>query len=260
MVSTRPCLNFGGPTSALQLALPPQLEIPLPLDASALAALEVWRGRPGEIFTVSAPDGGCYRARLHRDDLGALQLIPFAAVPDPEMPVRLTLFQALPEKERFELILQKGVELGAAEIVPFHSRHSTRLAERDARQRKSHRWPEVILRAARQSRRRLVPGLFPVLDWSEMLSLASRSERACICHPAPSARPLLDLLASDLPASLALIVGPEGGFSDLEVSQALDAGCELVALGPRLLRTETAAICALSLAAAALERAAMEHD
>ena len=251
MASSLRCINRGGAASLLRLNARPKLEAAMSVDAQLQQALEAWRARPGEIFTLVDDAGLCYRARLHKADDGALQLFPFEQVADPEPRSRLVLFQALPEKERFELILQKGVELGVAAVVPYVSRYSISLAERDAQQRKSHRWPDVVLRAARQCRRRMVPELYPVVDWSTMLQEAEAVERRFLLHPGPNAASLNDLLQGELPASLALIVGPEGGFAAPEVEEALAAGCELAGLGPRLLRTETAAICALSLTAAA---------
>lgn len=176
--------------------------------------------------------------------------MPFAVVADPEPSTRLVLFQALPEKERFELVLQKAVELGVDAIVPFVCRHSTSLAERDAGQRKSHRWPDVILRAARQCRRRILPELYPVLEWEQVLSLAAELSRTYFCHPTPGARPLVQALGENIGASLGLVVGPEGGFAGDEAAAATASGLRPVFLGPRMLRTETAAIASLSLMAA----------
>jgi len=159
------CINNGGPGSRFLLPETPQLEQPVFLDESAHAPLEAWKSRPGEIITLCGPAGDFYRGRLHRDDSGELTVIPFDQLVEPaESQLHLTVVQALPQRERFELVLQKLTELGVQRIVPCTTAHSITLDERDAGQKKSHRWPEVILRAARQCRRAELPELFPVLE------------------------------------------------------------------------------------------------
>ncbi len=242
-------VNQAGRASLLRLSQPPQLEVSCFLDRAA-TALDCWKARPGEILTAICPQQRSYRVRLLEMNDHQVRVVPFAEVPDPEPEIELTLFQALPAKERFELVLQKAVELGAFAIVPFVSHHSISLAERDAGQPKSHRWPEVILRAARQCRRRMIPELSPVLDWRQMLYLFTRFDQVLVCHPAAKAESLLECLQNFAGQRLALVVGPEGGFSAEEISEVQHLGATLTSLGPRILRTETAAIYALSLASA----------
>lgn len=238
------CVNRGGLSSQLLLATEPVLEQEMAFADGVHEALDCWKARAGEVLTARAPGGRDYRVRVtHISPDGSL-CVPFSQVPDPEPRARIVLYQALPEKERFELVLQKAVELGAAAVVPFVSHHSTSLELRDAGQRKSHRWPRVILRAARQSRRRLLPELWPVLDWSSALARAAAADLALICHPGVDAGFL------PLPpraGSVSLMVGPEGGFSGQEVEQAGRAGLRGFSLGPRILRTETAAIASLAI-------------
>lgn len=244
----RPCVNSGGAQSLIRLPRVPVLEESLALEGAAGAALACWQARRGEVLTAVDPRGGCYRARL-LELAPRPRLVPFFRFATPvESPLELVVYQALPEKERFELVLQKLTEIGVRRIVPFTSRRSVTLAERDAGQRKSHRWPQVLLRASRQCRRALIPELSPVVSWHEALAEAALAEAGLFLYEGESRRRFGEVLGERRPASLALLVGPEGGFEPAELGEAEGAGLLPVGLGPRTLRTETAAIVAAALA------------
>ncbi|MBR5998120.1 MAG: RNA methyltransferase, partial [Deltaproteobacteria bacterium] len=117
------------------------------------------------------------------------------------------------------------------------------LEERDARQRKSHRWPDVVLRAARQCRRALVPELVPVLSWSDALAQMNLNPAfdIVLCEKEDAVR-LSAVLEAPASPRVRLWVGPEGGFSPEEVAAFRASGAHCVSLGGRILRTETAAI------------------
>ncbi len=238
----RTCVNDGGEATLIALAEVPVLERPASLSAAGVRALDVWRARPGEIVTVRDPAGAWYRARLAepgaQGTVVAFQRLGRA----PESSLRLVVCQALPAKERFELILQKLTELGVARIVPYVCRRSTDLAGRDAGQKKSHRWPDVLLRAARQCRRALVPELGSVAGWREMLAEGEGADCRLLLYEGETALTLSQALAGRSPGRVVLVVGPEGGFAAEEVVEAQAAGFVAVGLGPRILRTETAAI------------------
>jgi 16S rRNA (uracil1498-N3)-methyltransferase len=161
-----------------------------------------------------------------------------------ESSLSLTVYQALPEKERFELILEKLTELGVTRIVPFVSKHSSTLAARDAKQPKSHRWPEVLRRAAVQCRRAIIPELSPCLDFAAVLTDTPETALRLMLYEGEGTSSLKELLAGDECRQVALLIGPEGGFATEEVASARLHGFLPVSLGPRILRTETAAISA----------------
>lgn len=230
-----------GQGSLLWLAAQPTLGQAVALRAESIPVLARWQARPGEAVTVLAPNGKAYRARLQG---GAEPLVmPFEVLESsPESPLWLEVCQALPAKERFELVLEKLTELGVQRIVPFVSERSVTLAERDAGQKKSHRWPEVIRRAARQCRRAMLPTLSPVLSWHELLLQCRDTELKWILYEAASGGRSLPVLSFVPKGRVVLLVGPEGGFSPQEVAQAQAEGFVAVSLGSRILRTETAAI------------------
>lgn len=229
--------------SLVCLEAPAVAEVEQSFGVAAATALARWRVRPGAIVTVVDLQRQYWRARLTalREDGG--MLVPFCAFPRAvESPLRLVVAQALPERERFELILEKLTELGASCIAPFESARSSTVGERDARQRKSHRWPEVVRRAAIQCRRATIPELLPVASFAETLNFLEGCEMKFLCYEGEGTWTLREALGRSRPESLALLIGPEGGFAPAEVELARAAGFLPVSLGPRLLRTETAAI------------------
>lgn len=237
------CVNGGGSDSLLRLNEVPTLENPLPLAGHAVAALEAWQARPGEIVTVVDPQQTFYRARLVSVEAETATVVPFQQMPRAmESPVDIEVYQALPEKERFELVLQKLTEIGVSRIVPYTSSRSITLPERDAGQKKSHRWPEVVLRAAKQCRRARLPELFSVLSWDQATYYGRQAELKLILYEGEAPWSLQEILRESRPASVALLVGPEGGFTSEEVAECRDLGFLPVSIGPRILRTETAAI------------------
>lgn len=243
------CLNSGGPRSLLRLVdSPAGLETEVAACEASVAALAAWNARPGEIYSVVGPDGDWYRARLSHYTPTAASFVPFARSNRClESPLTLTVCQALPDKERFELVLEKLTEIGVSRIVPFQSSHSLSLAERDARQKKSHRWPELLVKAAKQCRRGMLPELYPTVTYDQALYLATQADLKLMFYEGDCDWRLGEILDSDALASVALLIGPEGGFSAAEVTAAKNLGVIPVSLGPRILRTETAAMLAAAI-------------
>lgn len=243
-----PCVNSGGSGSLVRLDQVPVLETETLLSGHALAALACWQARPGEVLTVVDPESACYRARITRLEPDKAACIPFQRLPGPaESPLHITVYQALPDRERFELVLEKLTELGVSRLVPVQSQHSATLEQRDARQRKSHRWPDLIRKACRQCRRAMIPELLAVHNFAEALISAEPVELKLMLYEGDVLWTLQEGIGKFRPHSVALLVGPEGGFAPAEVEQAQAVGFMPVSLGPRILRTETAAMTAAAL-------------
>lgn len=239
----RACVNSGGGATLIRLQTVAVSEQEAPFGTAAAAALQCWKVRTGAIVTVVDLHMQYWRARLTVLTEEGGVVIPFRKFTQPvESSLRLAVGQAIPEKERFELVLEKLTELGAGCIVPFESSRSATVVERDARQRKSHRWPEVVRRAAIQCRRAMIPELAPVCSFAEVLAEFSAAELKLLCYEGEGTWTLREALDRCRPESLAVLIGPEGGFASDEVEMARGAGFLPVSLGPRLLRTETAAI------------------
>jgi 16S rRNA (uracil1498-N3)-methyltransferase len=241
------CVNGGGAASLLRLPGTPGLDREFELGSACAAALLPWRLRPGAIMTAVDPHNSCYRLRLTAM-APAPRGVPFARLARPaESPLAIEVYQALPEKERFELLLQKLTELGVTRIVPVETARSVTLAERDAIQRKSHRWPEVVRRAAIQCRRAMLPELYAPMPLAPALALAGAAGLKLIMYEGEAGLSIAAALGSQRPPRVAVLVGPEGGFAPAEVAAARAAGFGAVTLGPRILRTETAAMAAAAL-------------
>jgi 16S rRNA (uracil1498-N3)-methyltransferase len=163
-----------------------------------------------------------------------------------ESPLVVTLYQGVPKGRKMDLIVEKATELGVTKIVPFVSAFGT--SGIAATQGKRERWQRIALAAAKQSGRTTIPEIAETLTFPEVVMAAAAMHRALLFfeHASGAALPT----ASTPPvaaATAAVIVGPEGGFSSEEASRALNAGVVVCGLGPRILRTETAAIVALAL-------------
>ena len=241
-------VNSGGEQSIVRSDCPLQLDERYHLTDSAFTALKLWQVRGGEAITVVDNHGHWFRARVVNIVDDAVEIIPFETIIAPESALRICVFQAIPAKERFEMIVQKLTEIGVADIVPFVCEHSITVAERDAVQKKSHRWPDVILRAAKQCRRGMLPHLYEPCSWNEVLNNLTAVEAKVILTEKGSQWSFVEGVGNTKVGSIAIIIGPEGGFSDVEIGAAQDCGALPVTLGSRILRTETAAIVAAALA------------
>jgi 16S rRNA (uracil1498-N3)-methyltransferase len=195
----------------------------------------VLRLHDGDQVAVFDGTGTEWLAQLHGDRAELLHAINHSAEPE----TRLTLFQALIKPARFELVLQKGTELGIARFVPFLAERSVTTGDR------SSRWRSIVVEAAEQSGRRLVPELSRVLTFEEALAEATR-EGVPFMPWEGADRPKLGSVHRPC-RKLSLIIGPEGGFTEAEVERARSRGAVTVTLGRRILRSETAAIVAATL-------------
>lgn len=241
----RACVNRGGAQSLPRLDGVPRGEEEVIFGAETAAALICWQVRPGAVVTLVDAENLCWRARLTALSPDGGRAIPFQRLLRPlESPVILAIYQSLPEKERFELVLEKLTELGATRIVPMTTARSATVAERDSGQKKSHRWPEVVRRAAIQCRRAQLPELGECVSFTEALRETSNADLRLFLYEGEPVWTLREALRGERPQRLALFIGPEGGFAPEEVEQARAAGILPISLGPRILRTETAAIAA----------------
>lgn len=231
--------------SLVRLATAAAAEVPTSFSVDVAAALIHWQARPGMIVTIADAQGHMWRARLVELSAAGGILLPFYRfLQPPESSLAITVYQALPEKERFELILEKLTELGVTRIVPVRSQHSSTPVARDEKQRKSHRWPEVLRRAAVQCRRAIIPELTPCLEFSAACIDAQDNDLRLILYEGEGTSPLKGVVAGGVYKKVALMIGPEGGFAREEVVAARAHGFLPVSLGSRILRTETAAISA----------------
>jgi 16S rRNA (uracil1498-N3)-methyltransferase len=155
-----------------------------------------------------------------------------------ESPLELTLTQGIPRGERMDYTLQKVAERGVSRIVPTATRCSVVRLSAERGERRAEHWAKVVQAACEQSRRTRVPRLLPVAAMDEWLSAVVPGLKLLLIRRDGACR------LSEL--AITLLIGPEGGFAAEEASAAEQAGYRALRLGPRVLRTETAAVAALS--------------
>jgi len=212
----------------------------------------VLRMRPGDQVTVLVGDGQERTVRLEQVSAPAVNgSVTESRASEGEPAISITLYQCLTQREKFEWILQKSTELGVAAVTPVVSSRSLvrKIDERD--ERKIQRWERILQEAAEQSRRGKVPRLHPTLSLDDALRQAIQSHELCLIpweeESSQTLRQALQGKEAPRPVSIAVFIGPEGGFSPEEIQQACQAGAHPVSLGPRILRVETAAITSLAL-------------
>ena len=174
--------------------------------------------------------------------------------PESEPRLPIIIHQALAKGRRFEWALQKSVELGATTIVPMLTERGVSRPD-DSDRGKLDRWRRIAQEAAEQSGRAVIPQVAPVSGFREACRPpgdGAVSLMACLAPTAQAPSEALASLEEPAPTAVRLYVGPEGGFSPDEIAGAAEAGIVLVSLGPRVLRTETAAVALLSLVMYAL--------
>jgi 16S rRNA (uracil1498-N3)-methyltransferase len=220
----------------------------LPRSAAQHVA-RVLRLQPGDELRLFNGDGGEYDARvgvIARD--GVTVLIGARHASDRESPLQITLLQGIARGEKMDLILQKSTELGVAAIRPLLSLRSNVRLNGDNSQRKHEHWLGVIRSACEQCGRNRVPELLPATRLADALPSLQQPIRLLLepDDAAQSLRQLLPAAAGAATASVALLIGPEGGFDSTEIAAARAAGFACCRMGPRVLRTETAALAAIA--------------
>ncbi|HEY8607563.1 MAG TPA: 16S rRNA (uracil(1498)-N(3))-methyltransferase [Noviherbaspirillum sp.] len=231
----------------------PRFYCPIPLAVGAAVALpehiahhiHVLRLTPGEHITLFNGEGGEYTAVLAGLDRRRAQAEVKAFSPrEAELPYAVTLAQALPEGTKMDWIVEKAVELGASAIQPLAARRCVvRLSAERAGKKQEH-WQAVMASAAEQCGRNRLPHLAPPADFGTWIGQSCLHQR--ILFSPRAERSLAEWARHHPPRAIALLVGPEGGFSDEEEDGAVARGAIALSLGARVLRTETAGLAALA--------------
>ena len=217
----------------------------------------VLRMRIGEDVWIS--DGGEkeYHCTIKefQEDCAVLHIL-YAQEPQYELPSRIYLFQGLPKGDKMEMIIQKAVELGAYAVVPVETRRCVVKLDAKKAQKKAARWQQISESAAKQSKRMLIPEVKNVMSWREALALAKELDVLLIPYElAKGMKETREILGAIQPGqSIGIFIGPEGGFEEEEVRDAMEAGAKPVTLGKRILRTETAGMTMLSILMFTLEK------
>src|SRR5215469_7838173 len=218
----------------------------LSLPASAAGHLtRVLRLRPGAALILFNGRGGEYAASLERaaGSKATVEVGEHQAI-ERESPFPLTLAQGVSRGERMDLVVQKATELGVTRLVPVLTERSVVRLDEEQSDRKSSHWRAIVTAACEQCGRNRLPEVALPAQLREFLRQPAGESVRLLLSPAATRR------IEDVPrpaSSVTVLIGPEGGLSDEEQADALTYGFTAVNLGPRVLRTETAAIVALAL-------------
>jgi len=200
---------------------------------------DVLRLAPGAALEVFDGRGGRYRAEIE-PGFEAVRLGPREEAPAASL--ELALVVALAKGEKMDLVVQKATELGVARVLPFEAERSVVRLDAAKGDERAERWRRIAAEAARQCGRADVPEVRAPSSLDAALAALPPGARAVVFHPGGGALP-----GPAGAASIAAVVGPEGGLTDAEVRACEAAGAVRSGLGPRVLRAETAAIVAIAL-------------
>ena len=165
-----------------------------------------------------------------------------------ELPIEVTLYQALPKGDKMETVIQKMVELGAVRIVPVVTKRCVVQLDQKKAAKKVARWNAISEAAAKQSKRNKIPEVMMPMSFAEALFDAKKLEAALIPYEnaegMEQARCMVDEAVKK--RSLGIFIGPEGGFTEQEIEKSQQNGVKPISLGHRILRTETAGMMLMS--------------
>lgn len=206
----------------------------------------VLRMRAGDIAVLCDGHGTDYLAELLEsgtDNCTFRILEESANLAEPD--IHLRLFQAMPKGDKMEFIIQKAVECGAAEIVPFFSKRCVSRPDKKQMEKKLPRYQKIALEAAKQCGRGIIPTVGKAVDFSDLKGLISPENTGILFYECCEA-PLRDAVM-EFRKNVDIVIGSEGGFEPYEAEELTKAGFTAVSLGKRILRCETAPIAAISI-------------
>lgn len=211
----------------------------------------VLRMKAGDEISVSnGIDGKEYRCGInafHEEEI--ICELRFIKEEGIELPSQIYLFQGLPKVDKMELIVQKAVELGVYEIIPVAAKRSVVKLDEKKAKNKVLRWQGIAEAAAKQSRRGMIPKVQDVMSFRDAVNYSSLAQVKVIPYELAESMEKTKRIISEIKPGedIAVFIGPEGGFAEEEIEEAVNAGIIPITLGKRILRTETAGMTVLSI-------------
>lgn len=187
------------------------------------------------LCTVSCTDSGAYALQIYERRESATEAAVLASV-----------YMALPKADKLEHVIQKATELGVYEIVTFPSARCVSKPDEKSLQKKLERWQKIAASAAEQSGRGRIPKVIVLNNYMQALERARQSDLSMVFYENEHAHTLHQALSKASFKTISMISGPEGGFEPEEIRLAEQNGLQICTLGTRILRCETAPLCALS--------------
>lgn len=209
----------------------------------------VLRMKEGEEVRISDGAGGdffCTIEKVTSEEVLA-KILPKEAG-NTELPNRIFLFQAVPKGERMEYVIQKAVELGVYEIIPVEMKYCVVRLDDKKKEKKRERWQAIAKSAAKQAKRSRIPEIHPVMSYDKAVEYAKNCQLFLVPYEnergMKGTREVLKKIEPGM--DISVMIGPEGGFSEEEIEMVREE-MEVLSLGKRILRTDTAAITVMSM-------------
>ncbi len=217
------------------------------LSGAQAAHAKVLRLSPGDPVTLCdgrGMDAQCTVACISQQELELDILSVIPSVSEPKL--QCSIYMGFPKADKFEHVVQKATELGACELVVFPCSRSVSRPDAKSLAKKLERWQKIAASAAEQSGRGRIPQVLALDSFDTAVARASKAEFAALFYENEHTRSLRNAVEAKRFSTAALMTGPEGGLTEEEVRKAHEAGMDVCSLGPRILRCETAPLCALS--------------
>lgn len=219
----------------------PKEQFPLITGQDARYLKTVLRLLPGDQLELLDGSGNIHQAKIKSiSNQKVICQILSSAKSEAELPIKITLAQAVPKGQKMDFVVEKATELGVYQILPLITARTIKQAG------KSDRWQKLAKEAAEQCGRGIVPQVSPPLSFPELLKQSDQYALRLIADEAEKSVSLKDLIRVDQPENLLILVGPEGGWTPTETAAAKEHGFQPISLGKRILRSETAPLFILS--------------
>lgn len=210
--------------------------------------VNVLRMKPGEELLISVKGDWDYLCKIVDIETDRVNLKVLESMEQRELPVNITLLQGIPKSDKLEMIIQKAVELGVSEIIPVKTKRVVVKIDEKKVDTKVNRWNAIAESAAKQSKRSIIPKVHEPMSIDNALEIVKDFGVKLIPYEnadgIDKTRKILDNM--DKTKNIAVFIGPEGGFEESEVDSIKNSGFEVITLGKRILRTETAGLALLS--------------
>lgn len=210
--------------------------------------VNVLRMKIGEELLISVKGDWDYLCKIEEIENDRVNLKLLESMEQRELPIKLTLLQGIPKSDKLEMIIQKAIELGVSEIIPVKTNRVVVRIDEKKTQAKVNRWNAIAQSAAKQSKRSIIPKVLKPQTIDNALEIVKDYGVKLLPYEnADGIKKTKDILNSlDSKNNIAVFIGPEGGFEEAEVKKSTDSGFEVITLGKRILRTETAGLALLS--------------
>ena len=211
--------------------------------------VNVLRMKKGDTFLVSSEGKGDLCELYDYDTETVTAKIIEENYKNTDLPSEIYLFQGLPKADKMELIIQKAVELGVYAVVPTEMSRCVVKLDDKKKKSKTARWQSISESAAKQSKRNIIPEVYNAVSFKEMLKIATDMDLFLVPYENKDGMKSTTTALEEIKNAkkIGILIGPEGGFEEKEIEEAISVGGKTISLGSRILRTETAAITAVGM-------------